>query len=373
LRPATIIALLFCSICRADGYQVSATYTADLLAVISGGLSTGGEYLDNLDLELEVDTADTWGFGNGTVFLHALYNNGNTFSDKRVGDLQVVSNIDAEQAWRLFELWYEFGDADWSVRTGLSDLNSEFDVNEAGSLFLNSSHGVGADLSQTGHNGPGIFPVSGLLIRAERRFRSMTARLAVLDAVPGDPDDSASNEVDLSREEGALAIAEIDVPYRDSARLWLGYWRYSAEFERLDGTGSRRGNDGWYIGTEAEFSRGERKVAWFIRYGQAEEQLNALSSYVGAGVVLTGPVASRPSDTLGMAVASARAGNPYRDNLGDAGEASARRETTWELSYQLQVGNRLLVQPDIQYVQSPSVLKSRDDAWVIGCRVQLSY
>jgi porin len=373
LRHAVIIALLFCSTCRADGYEVSATYTADLLAVVSGGLSTGGEYLDNLDLELEIDAADAWGLGNGAVFFHALYNNGKTFSDTRVGDLQVVSNIDAERAWRLFEFWYEFGDADWSVKTGLYDLNSEFDVNETGSLFLNSSHGVGVDLSQTGHNGPGIFPVSALSLRAERRFRSLSTRVAILDAVPGNPDDSASNEVHLSRDEGALTIAEIDVPYRGSARLWLGYWRYSAAFERLDGTGSRRGNDGWYIGTEAQSRRGARTIAWFVRYGQAEDQLNAVSGYAGAGVVFTGPIASRPSDRLGIAVASAGAGAPYRDYFDNAGEAYADRETSWELSYQMQVSNRLVVQPDIQYVRSPSILASRDDAWVIGCRVQLSY
>ena len=210
MRYAIVIALIFCSTCRADGYDLSATYTADLLASVAGGLSTGTEYLDNLDLELEINTAEAWGIGGGRVFVHGLYNNSRTFSDKRVGDLQVVSNIDAGKAWRLFEFWYEFDKADWSLRTGLYDLNSEFDVNETGGLFLHSSHGVGAELGQTGHNGPGIFPVSSLSLRAEKRFGSLTARVAVLDAVPGDPADAASNEVDLSRAEGALSIAEID-------------------------------------------------------------------------------------------------------------------------------------------------------------------
>jgi porin len=373
LRHTTVIALLFCSTCWADGYEVSATYTADVLAVVSGGLSTGAEYLDNLDLELEIDTADAWGVGGGNVFFHVLYNNGKTFSEDHVGDLQVVSNIDAEEALRLFELWYEFGDEDWSVKTGLYDLNSEFDVNEAGRLFLNSSHGIGAEFGQTGQNGPGIFPVSALSVRGERRFESLTARFAVLDAVPGDPNDSSSNAVDLSRKEGALSVLEIDVPYRNSARLWLGYWRYSAAFERLDGNDSRRGNDGWYIGTEGEISFGKRSAEWFIRYAQAEEQLNRLSGYIGLGAVITGPLAGRPADALGIAVASGRAGEPYRDYLRGIGEAPARSETSVELTYRLQVSERLQLQPDIQYVRSPSVLNSRDDAWVIGCRVQLSY
>ena len=67
------------------------------------------------------------------------------YSANRVGDLQGVSNTDAEEALRLFGFWHELAEADWSLRTGLYDLNSEFDVNEAGSIFLNSSHGIGAE------------------------------------------------------------------------------------------------------------------------------------------------------------------------------------------------------------------------------------
>ena len=128
-----------------------------------------------------------------------MYNNGSTFSDELVGDLQVISNIDASHAWRVFEFWYEFGEGPWSVRTGLYDLNSEFDVNETGGLFLNSSHGMGPDFSQTGENGPSIFPVSSLALRAEWEGKGFTARLAVLDGVPGHPHDPSSNEIDLSR------------------------------------------------------------------------------------------------------------------------------------------------------------------------------
>ena len=106
---------------------------------------------------------------SGTLFVYGLYNNGSTLenSDELVGDLQVISNIDASHAWRVFEFWYEFGEGPWSVRTGLYDLNSEFDVNETGGLFLNSSHGMGPDFSQTGENGPSIFPgfVTGIARR----------------------------------------------------------------------------------------------------------------------------------------------------------------------------------------------------------------
>jgi porin len=289
----------------------------------------------------------------------------------RVGDLQVVSNIDAGEAWRLFEAWYELADANWSVRAGLYDLNSEFDVNETGGIFLNSSHGIGAEFGQTGENGPSIFPVSSLALRAAMTIGPLTARAAVLDGVPGNSADSTSNRIELGSREGALAVSEIDVAYANSARLWLGYWRYSAEFDRIDGSESWFGNDGWYIGTEAGFRFGSRAAAGFIRYGRADERFNVLSSYVGVGAVIAGPLGVRAADQLGIAVALARAGDPYRDYTAGMGARARRHETTLELTYRLRVNEYVVIQPDIQYVRNPSLSPGLDDAWVVGCRIQL--
>jgi porin len=357
----------------AGGYEFEVVYSGDVLTNSSGGIETGTRYLDNLDLNIEIDVAQAAGMGSGTLFVHGLYNNGGTFSDELVGDLQIVSNIEAEEAWRIFELWYELGGETWSFRTGLYDLNSEFDVNEAGSIFLHSSHGTGADLGQTGENGPSIFPVSSLALRGEVQIEASTVRVAVLDAVPGNPDDAASNTIDLSSTDGYLTIAELDVPITESVRLWTGYWRYSGEFERLSDAGFSAGNVGWYVGAERRFRIGSRSAAWFLRYGQAEEQLNKLKDYTGFGFVTDGLIAARPADQFGMAVASAMAGAPYRDSLKQAGVGVERRETAWELTYRAQINQHFFLQPDIQYVQNPSFSAELDNALIIGLRIELIY
>jgi porin len=370
-RLAVFSLLLLGSTSFASGFEFSAEYTADILGVVSGGLSAGTEYLDNLGVALEIDVAEAWSVGAGTILVHGLYNNRSRFSADRVGDLHVVSNIDADEAWRLFEAWYELADANWSVRAGLYDLNSEFDLHETGGIFLNSSHGIGAEFGQTGENGPSIFPVSSLALRGAMTIGPLTARAAVLDGVPGNSADPASNRIELGSEQGALAVSEIDVAYANSARLWLGYWRYSAEFDRIDDNGSGFGNEGWYIGTEAGFRLGSRAAAAFIRYGRADEHFNVLASYVGVGVVIAGPLDTRPADQLGIAVASARAGDPYRDHTAVMGERARRHETAWELTYRLRVNEYVVIQPDIQYVRNPSLSPGLDDAWVVGCRIQL--
>lgn len=146
--------LPLCSPSQAEGYRFDAVYTGEVFSNVSGGIETGTRYLDNLDLKLEVDIAEAWGFASGRFFVYGLYNNATTLSDELVGDLQGISNIDAPHAWRVYEFWYEFGDGPWSIRTGLYDLNSEFDTIDAGGLFLNSSHGIGPDFSRFCCNHP---------------------------------------------------------------------------------------------------------------------------------------------------------------------------------------------------------------------------
>lgn len=152
-----LLGLLLCAQANADAYRFDVVYTGEVLSNVSGGVDTGNRYLDNRDLMLEVDLTKALGVGSGTVFLYGLYNNGSTFADELVGDLQVTSNIDAPEAWRIFEAWYEYVDGPWSIRMGLYDLNSEFDVNETGDLFLGSSHGIGAAFGQTGRMVPAFF------------------------------------------------------------------------------------------------------------------------------------------------------------------------------------------------------------------------
>lgn len=361
-------ALLYAPAALADGYAFEAAYTADLLRNAGGGIRTGSRYLDNLDLMLEVDVAEAWGRGIGTLFVYGLYNNNATFADELVGDLLVTSNIDAPGAWRIYELWYELGDGPWSVKTGLFDLNSEFDVNEAGGLFLNSAHGIGAAFSQTGENGPSIFPVSSLAVRTAFEGSRATLRLAVLDGVPGNPADPSSNEIDLSRDDGALVVGEVDVPLGESIRFWAGYWRYTAEFERLQDSGWSNENEGWYAGAEGEFQLVSRSAAWYFRYGEAKESLNPLGAYVGTGLVIDGMLDSRPDDRLGLSVASGRSGTSYRSGL----ERPASHETQWELTYRARINKHLSLQPDLQYVQNPGASRELENAWIIGLRFELA-
>lgn len=372
-RPAALTALLLSSAGYAGDFQLDASYTADVMAIVTGGIDTGARYLDLLVLKLGGDIAAPWEAGRGKFGLQGMYTNGSTISDELVGDLQAVSNIEARQALRLYQAWYQFGGEDWSIRAGLYDLNSEFDVNETGALFLHSSHGIGAEIGQTGENGPGIFPVSALTLRAAYEGKRINARFAVMDAVPGDPDDPSSNRVELRSDDGVLAVGEFEIPDAKGTRVWAGAWRYSAELEQPFVGGEPRKNDGWYIGAERPFSMRSRKAAWFLRYGEAEERINPFASYLGLGIVVEGPFPSRCADRFGIALASARTGRAYREYLAAQGATPAQRENAWEMTYRAQVSERWAIQPDVQFVQAPSANDLTDDAWLVGLRVEFAF
>lgn len=347
-------------------------YTVDALHNASGGIGIGTGVLQNLDLQTQVDLERLFGLRDGVLSAYVLWNDHNTFSDRFAGDLQVASNIDAGEGLRLFELWYEQSLSDEiNLRFGLYDLNSEFDAIDTAGLFLNSSHGIGNEYSQTGRNAPSIFPVTSLALRLHwQPGKRDVLRYALLDAVPGDPRDPSATRIRLGGDEGWLHALEYNHLFAGGARVGLGGFAYSKDFETVaqpDPGNPRRdgGNTGAYLFADVPVpGRLSESAAAFLRLGVANQKLNPVKAYIGAGVVLTGVWPQRPGDKLGIAVASARTGRDFRRANG-----STSHETAIELSYSMPIGDWLRLQPDIQYIVNPGTDPLLKDAFVIGIRL----
>ena len=284
-------------------------------------------------MQLTVDGEGAWGVPGLTLFGYLLNNNGGTVTEDLVGDAQAISNIEAHDQLRLYELW-----ADWafgpqrsqSLRVGLYDLNSEFDASDVGALFINSAHGIGTQIGQTGANGPSIFPVTSLGVRYRWQPPSAwTLQLAALDGVPGDPDHPASNAVHLGDGDGSLLAAEIGwTGERRLRKAAIGGWRYTSRFEELLPADpvhplASRGNDGIYALVEANLwsssEGGPRALDAYARYGTADGRINRFDQALALGVVATGPFGSRTADRLGLALAVACNGSAHRRSAELAG------------------------------------------------------
>lgn len=362
---------------KTKSFEFSAVYTGEIDSNLSGGLARGVHYLDNLDLQLAGDLDRLIGWRGARAFVYLLYNNGTSFSSSLVGDVQTVSNIETGvQALRLFEAWIEqdIGSAA-SIKAGLYNLNAEFDTLQAGGLFILSSHGIGPDLSQSGRNGPSIFPVTSLAVRAEAALAThWRARVAVFDGVPGDPDRPARTAVKLSGSDGALIIGELEYR-RGGTKIAAGGWAYTARFDDVrPGAPPGRGNRGGYALIEHRL-RGDHGddadgLAGWLRFGVADPRFNPIVSYMGAGVVQTG-IGRRRADQAGFAVAVANFSARTRQAQALAGTPSDAREVILEATYKFVIADWLSVQPDLQYVINPGGQRAIGDATVIGLRFRI--
>ena len=369
---------------EAPPVKLAALYTAELWRNVDGGMRRGWRYLDNLDLTLAVDAEKALGWRGASFFIYGIYNNGHAFSGDLVGDAQIVSNIETGvKAARLYEAWIEqrFAGDRASLKFGLYDLNSEFDTTDVGSLSLLSSHGIGPEFGQSGRNGPSIFPVTSLALRGEAKFGShWVARLAALDGVPGDPEHPARTAIKLSARDGALLVGEVSF-VGTATKATVGYWRYTAPFARLDNALDRsRGNEGGYLVVEhrllrAGAPRGDAKpgLAVFAQIGLADARFNRIQRYVGGGVVYTGLLRREQDDRVGLTVARAWFGGPYRRASFAAGTTFRPAESVIELTYRTPLARWLTIQPVLQYIFDPGPNRSAGHALALGTRLEIGF
>lgn len=361
---------------------IEADLIGDLWRNASGGVRTGNAALDRFDVLGTVDGERSMGASGLTLHAHVQYTNGHEFSVRYLGDAQLVSNIESVPTWRMYELWVQqrLSTLDhYSLKAGLYDLNSEFDVIEPAKLFLNSSHGIGAELGQTGLNGPSIFPVTALGIRLRRETAALRWQVVALDGVPGRRHDPTSTGFDLSRRDGALLVAEALTTTSSRVTAALGVWRYTASFENIGAQSATappahgRGNQGAYVSltTPTFGSASQRATAW-LRIGMAAAAFNQFDRYSGAGIVLRGLVGARPQDEWGLAVAIAHTGAPWRRAQQVDGAAPTAHELNIELTWRLPLTPWLTLQPDVQYLRYPGADLSRRHGLALGLRLELA-
>ena len=356
---------------------VSAVYTADLRGNVMGGRARGTRYLDNIDLQLAFDGERLVGWHGARMFLYGIYDNGSSLSGDLVGDVQNVSNIETRvRAARLFEAWLEQDVGTiGSIKAGLYNLNSEFDTTQSGGLFLLSSHGIGPDFSQSGRNGPSIFPVTSLAVRGELKLGPhWLARAAVLDGVPGDPEHPRRTAIKLLGRDGALIVGEIDY-LKGGTKAAIGLWRHTTRFPDVVTDSAGRGNGGAYVFAEHRLigGRGDepRGLAGWLRLGVADARFNRIATYAGGGLVYSGITRARAGDQIGLSFADAGFGERYRRGQRLAGQEVGGHELVLEAVYSALLAPWLRVQPDVQYVIDPGGDPRLGDALVVGLRVKV--
>lgn len=352
-----------------DPPTVSANYITDLIGNASGGVERGANWMGRLDLTIASGDR-LFGIDGAHARFDMMLLHGGGFSADRTGDGQVLSNIDAPHAIRPFEAWISVPlTPRLRAKAGLVDLNSEFDQQDVGGLFLNSSFGIGPDLSQSGLDGPSIFPVTapGMVLAYEPA--GWSARLGVFDALAGDPQDLHRVLPDSFGRHGALLIGQGRVLIGPLVEVEAGAWLYTDPFPRIDAPGEARSAGGYVeIETRLLDDGPNRALQGWVRAGKATTGANPIGTYVGGGFTWGGD-----RRMAGIAVARAVLGDPAWRAGQPAAPAPHRAETAWEVTARERLGRGFFLQPDMQYIVHPGWAPAVGNALVLALRLEWSW
>jgi porin len=355
------------------GITVEGLWRSDFGVTAHGGHCPGGAIIHNVDLGIRLDGERSMGWAGGSVLAQFLYNNGASVS-YHAGDAQMVSSLEAAKTVKPYQLWLQqdIHEGALSLLAGLYDLNSEFYVTSSSGLFLNGSFGVGKEFSQTGLNGPSVFPNTAFAVRVKSSLGSEGyLQVAGIDGVPGSPGDSFAPAFRLSEKEGALVIGEagaVSSLFGLPCRFAAGGWSYTRKVDhQLDW--------GAYVLVERqpveESEALEPNVVWFLRCGFAEGNHHEYDYNLGAGLVLRGFLNSGSEDYLGIAMTTAHRSPVFRAREAECGHFYTGGETTVELSYKFPLLSWLWCQGDLQHIIHPGAGAGLANATVLSARIEM--
>ena len=367
-------------------YQLRLLYTGEIWNNVQGGIRTGWDYMQNIDAQLSVDTERAYGWTGGRFFIEGFYGNGPSFNENFIGSVQDASVIDVgrNNMARLYQVYYDqhVAATGTDIRVGVMDIETEFGITRAMDPFFNGAFAWTTTLDHSGEqlNGPSTFPNTSLGIRVRQKITDqLSIQGAVLNGMADLPDSSRAIDIEINRQNGALAIAEIDYTPIARTKIYGGYWQYTGLFDtqnEFNDDGSVRqvwGSHGAYVGagTRLYTIEGPRGLDAFVNFGVADDRTNEVDRSVNAGLTWTGLIASRAADKLSFGVSTAHAGNPFQQAQIAAVGSVHTYETVFEVTYRARVNEWLTVQPDVQYIINPGFDPTLKNAFMFGLHFEV--
>ncbi len=330
------------------GVEWDLIYTGEVLRNFSGGIDRGGAYRGDVSLYLSLSTEEAGWWDRGEFFLHVQQEHGNGITERKVGDFQVLSNIDADDFSQLSEVWYRHvssGGRYW-LKAGKQDAAADFAYTLFGGEFINSSPGFSPTIPLVTYPDPDW----GVAMEV-----SLSRRIAVRAGVyQGRPDGGRSVGATMRGLFGPMLMVESSFDFtlwENPGELRLGFWYNGDTFQHLDGAGVSNGASGMYAVWDQLFYRENREVddgqgaGFFVQYGYTGGQVLEAEMYFGTGFQWTGAVPHRDSDVAGVGL--------FRVEFNPAAGFARSAETVLEAFYEIQVTDRLFIKPDIQLISNP--------------------
>lgn len=370
------------------GINLEFTHKSDILAVTSGGIKRGAAWMGHTEARINLDLEKLAGWDATSAYLHYHGQLGSKFNRDYVGSFIGVDNIETGvNTAQFYHAWVQknFSGDNLSVLAGLYPIDSEFYVTDTSGVFIQPPYGPGNELSQSGQNGPPIFPIGALALRVKYTPPSKNFYLqgAVTDGVPGDPNNLRGTHIQLNNGDGTLSIVELGYTPQGNEesesfnKTAIGFWRYTARFDDLidvdvAGNPLRRISKGAYFLAERTLmvkkDHPSQGLSGFVRFGTASRDIHQADWTGSLGLHYHGLIDGRDDDIAGIAVTLNHASDKYR--LINSSDSS---ETNMEATYRAQIKPWLSLQPAVQYVRNPNMDTTQQNAWVTGIRTEINF
>lgn len=390
-------------------------YIGEVLGNPTGGFKQGTYYDGRLELAVDADLEKTIGWRGLNFFANGYQIHGESISAEDLGVLMPVSFIEATPATRLFELWLDqkLFDDQLSIRFGQLAADSEFILSEGGGAFLNATWGwpsiTAANMPQSGPAYPLATPGVRLAFNPNDQVGFLVGLFNGKPAgdCPPEEDPQVCNPhgLDFPLGDPPLLMIEGAFKYNQGegqlpGTIKLGGYKNFGNFEhqRFDSDGvpiEISGHSPAVIGGDYGLyaiidqmiyrvpSEGDPKgVSVFGRVIGAPADRNPVDIYWEAGLTVTGMMASRPHDILGIGFAYTGISEHTAGAAADAGETVIPNyESLIEVAYTAQILPGFNIQPDFQYFWKPGghvpdpddPTKAVPDAAVFGARTTINY
>jgi porin len=373
--------------------------TSEYLNNLSGGTRRGGAYDGLTQFGIGVDTQKAFGLPGGIFNVSGLQIHGTNLSSRDLQTLQYASGIEADDATRLWELWYQQsllgGKVD--VKVGQQSLDQEFMVSQYAGMFMNATFGWSVLPSLDLPAGGPAYPLSSLGARLRvTPSDNWTVLAGVFDGNPagngvGDPQELNAHGTNFNLHDSALFIGEVQYSLNPApsdpaaakptglpGTYKLGFWYDTQQFadQDFDTNGlslanpassgiaqSHRGDYSFYAVADQMIWRpsadSPQSIGVFARMMGAPGDRNLVDLGINAGVTLKAPFKGRDNDVVGLAVGYAQIGSHAQDFASTSavytpGYPARSAETIVEATYQYQVTPWWQLQADFQYAFRPA-------------------
>lgn len=339
-------------------------YFGETFTNARGGKSTqdATRYFGLLNLEIGFDLEKSKAKLPGHLFLLAQSTHGRGLTEDFIGDTQVISNIDSFQnITQVGEYWWESNwlNDDITVRLGKQDLNTEFQNIGIAEHFIQSTFGLSPSTAFPTYPDQALGAVGLFRLRD-----SLQLKMGAWSAF------AKGGTWGLSDTNAYLVIAELEHSYTLIQDRFPGIFAVGALYESagvLEGEFVSAVRE-YYLQWEqrlyqespwdADCYQGMAAFAgYYPRFPGEQPIAKSIGDSAVGGFTYTGLFPGRDHDVFGVGLA-----------WSELFQGGTNQETATEVFYKAFWTTKMSIQPDIQYITSPSGIFR--DALAIGIRFE---